>query len=124
MMSQQPGKKEGVHMVQKIGTKKKTMRNSNGRVALAKKAKRSRMERRRRSTSRSAGRDGGRPNDAGDCAGDGAVSPLDLAARIVWFLAVNHSVFVYCYSLSTLLTNERFADERKMEQKNVLKNNE
>ncbi len=111
-------------MVQKIGTKKKTMRNSNGRVALAKKAKRSRMERRRRSTSRSAGRDGGRPNDAGDCAGDGAVSPLDLAARIVWFLAVNHSVFVYCYSLSTLLTNERFADERKMEQKNVLKNNE
>jgi DNA invertase Pin-like site-specific DNA recombinase len=46
MMSQQPGKKEGVHMVQKIGTtkkkrKKKTIRNSNARVALAKKAKRS-----------------------------------------------------------------------------------
>jgi transposase len=83
MMSQQPGKKEGVHMVHKIGTKKKkkkkkkrkkkTMRNSNARVALAKKAKRSRMERRRRSSSKSAGRDGGRPNDAGDCAGDGAV---------------------------------------------------
>jgi len=79
MMSQQPGKKEGVHIVQKIGTKKKkrkkkTMRNSNARVALAKKAKRSRMERRRRSSSsKSAGRDGGRPNDAGDCAGDGAV---------------------------------------------------
>ncbi len=81
-MSQQPGKKEGVHMEQKIGTKKKkkrkkkTMRNSNARVALAKKAKRSRMERRRRrssSSSRIAGRDGGRPNDAGDCAGDGAV---------------------------------------------------
>jgi hypothetical protein len=32
-------------------------------------------------------------------------------------------VFVYCYSLSTLLTNEQLADEQKMEQKNVLKNN-
>ncbi len=72
-MSQQPGKKEGSTWC-KIGTKKKkTMRNSNARVALAKKAKRSRMERRRRRSSRSAGRDGGRPNDAGDCAGDGAV---------------------------------------------------
>jgi hypothetical protein len=42
-------------------------------------------------------------------------------ARIVWFLPVNHAVFVYCYSLSTLLTNEQLADEQKMEQKNVLK---
>ncbi len=80
------------------------------------------MERRRRS-SRSAGRDGGRPNDAGDCAGDGAVWPLDLAARIVWFLPVNDTVFVYGYSLSTLLTNEQLADEQKMEKKNILKNN-